>query len=84
VIGALTLLWTAVALAKTTPAEKCDQARVTAWKAYLSCVNTVGQLGSSIVAVGTALASRPPHRSGRAALRIRLLPQVLTHRRCSG
>ena len=36
------LLWAATAVATPpTPQEKCDKTRVTAWKAYVSCVDTV-------------------------------------------
>jgi hypothetical protein len=37
VIGALTLLWTAAALAKTTPAEKCEAAKLRAAAKYAAC-----------------------------------------------
>jgi hypothetical protein len=37
VIGALTLLWTAVALAKTTAAEKCEAAKLNAAGKYGAC-----------------------------------------------
>ncbi len=35
------VLCAGTALGKQTPQQKCDQARVTAWKTYLSCVDSV-------------------------------------------
>ena len=51
VIGALTLLWTAVALAKTTPAEKCEAAKLSAAEKYGAC-----RLGAEKTAVLKAIA----------------------------
>jgi hypothetical protein len=41
----VTLLWTGTALATATPQQNCDNARITAWKAYQSCVDTPGGQG---------------------------------------
>jgi hypothetical protein len=41
VAACATLLWAGTALATVTPQEKCDKARVTAWKAYVACVDGV-------------------------------------------
>lgn len=41
VAACATLLWTGAALAIPTHQENCDKARVTAWKTYVSCVDTV-------------------------------------------
>jgi hypothetical protein len=35
------LLWAGTALAQTTPQHKCDRARITAWKKYVSCIEGV-------------------------------------------
>ena len=40
-VACATLLCAGTALGVQTAPEKCDQARVTAWKTYLSCVNSV-------------------------------------------
>jgi hypothetical protein len=37
----LTTVWAGTALAAPTPQQKCDFARITAWKKYVSCVDTV-------------------------------------------
>jgi hypothetical protein len=37
----IVLLWAGTVLATQTPQQKCDHARVMAWKTYLSCVDTV-------------------------------------------
>jgi hypothetical protein len=34
------LLWAGTVLATPTPQQSCDSARITAWKVYLSCVNS--------------------------------------------
>jgi hypothetical protein len=41
VAACATLLWAGTALAAPTPQEKCDKAHVTAWKAYVACVDGV-------------------------------------------
>jgi hypothetical protein len=51
VIGAVTLLWTAVALAGATPAEKCEAAKLSAAEKYAAC-----RLGAEKTAVLKAVA----------------------------
>jgi len=41
VVAAATLLWAGRALATPTPQQLCDSARITAWKVYQACVDTV-------------------------------------------
>ena len=41
VAACATLLCAGAALATTTPQQKCDYARITAWKKYQSCVDGV-------------------------------------------
>jgi hypothetical protein len=41
VVTCATLLWAGTALAAPTPQQKCDHARITAWKVYLSCMEAV-------------------------------------------
>jgi hypothetical protein len=41
VAACATLLWAGSALATETAQEKCDSGRITAWKTYQSCVDTV-------------------------------------------
>jgi len=41
VAASATLLWAGTVLATPTPQEKCDNARITAWKKYVSCVDAV-------------------------------------------
>ena len=40
-VAACVALWAGTALAASTPQEKCDGARITAWRTYLSCIDTV-------------------------------------------
>jgi hypothetical protein len=39
-VACLVLLWSGAALAKITPQQNCDYARITAWKVYVSCVDS--------------------------------------------
>jgi hypothetical protein len=41
VAACATLLWAGTALATPTPQQKCDYARITAWKKYQSCIEGV-------------------------------------------
>jgi hypothetical protein len=40
-VACATLLWAGMALATPTPQENCANARITAWKTYVSCVDRV-------------------------------------------
>jgi len=40
VAACATLLWAGIALATVTPKQHCDNARITAWKKYVSCVDS--------------------------------------------
>src|SRR6266849_1755409 len=44
----------------------------------------VSNLFGSVVAVGTTITGRPPHRSVQARLRIRLLPWMASGKACIG
>jgi len=41
VAACATLLWAGAALATPTPQQNCDNARITAWKVYTSCIDSV-------------------------------------------
>jgi hypothetical protein len=51
-----TLLWAGTTLAAPTPQQKCDYARITAWKKYVSCVDTVVATDASCTPTGSCKA----------------------------